>query len=209
MRNLISIVTAAALITGVLTLALALALCAVTGWPVVYAFIAGAGAALFTWLVLLNRTADALEAVNHIRKPPPPPHDPTPKNATVNLRIHEGDEYLTGQFLDIPVSQSVLAALAGHALRGDTLSTSAITGYGISRRTWEAVRDKFVRAGLLAWRGDRRGGVVVTSRGQRVFERLATPYSHHSPTGADALHPLQNADETWHTRGAQERRKYD
>ena len=192
MRNLIMleiVITLAAAVTGVFVLLLALALARVCGWPNAYAFIAAAGAALFSWLAWSSRAADIIERVNAPapRKPLPPPHDPTPKNATVNLRIHEGDEFLSGQFLDIPVSQSVLAALAGHALRGDTLSTSAITGYGISRRTWEATRDKFVRAGLLTWRdGNRQAGVVVTSRGQRVFERLATPYSHHSPTDRSA-----------------------
>jgi hypothetical protein len=184
LRLAVVIPLAAASITGVFVLALALALAAWRGWPSVYAFIAAGAAALLSWLIWYARFA---EVVAHRIAPdlhpaqPQPPQDMTPKE--INLRIHEErGEFLQGTFLDrLPVGADTLAALATQAISGQSLTTSAVTAGGISRANWELLRDRFINAGLLQWRGgNRQYGVETTPRGRVVFSRLAnhTPPSH-------------------------------
>jgi len=182
------LVTLAAGVTGGFVLLLALALARVCGWPTSYAYIAAAGAALFSWLAWSSRAADILEHLTGAARKPPT----TPKNATVDLRIHEErGEYLVGTFLDrLPVSDDGLAALAGMVLSGQSLTTSVMTAGGLSRANWELLRDRFISAGLMQWRGGNRNfGVEITGRGMRVFSRLASPMPcpPYSPTGSDAL----------------------
>jgi hypothetical protein len=177
------VITLAALVTGCFVYVLALALASVCGWPVGYAWIAGAGAALFSWLVWSSRAADILEHLTGSQRRKPP-QDTSPKE--INLRIHEErGEYLEGTFLDsLPVSDNGLATLADLVVSGQSLTTSAMTGSGLDRRTWEALRDRFISAGLLTWRsGSRVHGCEVTSRGMVVFKRLASPTPHRDDRG--------------------------
>ena len=179
------VITLAALVTGCFVLLLALALARVCGWPVSYAYIAAAGAALFSWLAWSARVADILEHLTGAARKPP--QDTSPKNATVNLRIHEErGEYLEGTFLNrLPGGENVLTALANLVISGRSLTTSQVCASGLlGRADWEELRDRFVFAGLLKWRGGNRAhGCEVTPRGLAVFRRMAAP---HSPTGADA-----------------------
>jgi hypothetical protein len=184
MRNILLlefILFLAAVLTGGLVLLLGLALASVTGWPVSYALIAAAAAALFAWIVWSSRAAEILEHLSGAdqRKPTRPAKDKAPKE--INLRIHAETPggFLEGVFLDrLPICEANLVELAHLVVNGQSLTTSAMTGSGISRATWEILRDRLLSAGLLAWRpGSRSQGCQVTSRGMAVFRRMAA----HTP----------------------------
>jgi len=132
--------------------------------------------ALLAWLGWSARLGAALEyrIAPGLAKPAPM----AAKNQTLDLRIHEEKgEYLEGRFMHLPVSESALAALAGMVLAGGSLTTSQVCASGLLNRAhWESLRDRFVAAGLLEWRGgNRQYGVTCTSRGMSVFKRLASP----------------------------------
>lgn len=177
-RLAIIIPAAAALITGALVGALTLALAAWQGWPMLYGLLAAAVTALLSWLAWSARYAEIIEhrIAPDLHKAQPQP-DKTPKE--INLRIHEvKGEYLEGAYLHrLPVSEQALAALANQVISGQSLTTSQITGSGLlSRPDWEGLRDRFISAGLLTWRGgNRQYGVEITQRGRAVFQRLAQP----------------------------------
>jgi len=178
LRLAVIIPLAAALVTGALCGLLVLALCFWRGWPSIWAAIGGAGAALLSWLGWSARFADLVE----YRLAPPRPRPVPIREAepqTINLHIHREDEggYTEGAFLDrLPVSENSLADLANLVVSGQSLTTSAMTASGLDRPTWEALRDRFISAGLLAWRsGSRVHGCEVTSRGLVIFRRLAAP----------------------------------
>lgn len=180
LRRTVIIPLAAVVITGALTGFLLLALCAWQSWPAIWAAIAGAAAALLSWYGWSARFAQILE---YQLAPGLPKSQPVPiqaKAQTVNLHIHREDEggYLEGAFLDrLPVSDAGLASLANLVVSGQSLTTSQITASGLlDRPTWEALRDRFISAGLLAWRaGSRAHGCEVTNRGLVIFRRLADP----------------------------------
>jgi hypothetical protein len=179
LRLAVIIPLAVALVTGCLVGLVVLTLAAWRGWPSVYGFIAAAGSALVSWLAWSARFAELVE----YRMAPSKPkaalrHDGGPQ--TVNLHIHDDTNgYPSGSFLDrLPVSDAGLADLADLIISGRSLTTSAMTRPGgpLDRPTWEALRDRLVSAGLLAWRGvNRQFGVEVTHRGMIVFSRLAEP----------------------------------
>lgn len=173
----------AAVTTGGFVWLLALALARVCGWPAEYALIAGAGAALLSWLAWSSRAADILERLTGADRRKP--QQTRPKE--INLRIHEekGD-YLEGTFLNrLPVGAETLFDLANQVINGQSLTTSAMTGNGIDRATWETLRDRLIASGLLAWRGGNRSqGVEVTARGMAVFRRMAAPTSPSTPPPA-------------------------
>jgi len=174
----------AALVTGALSGALVLALAAWRGWAPVYALVAGSLAALLSWLVWSARFAALLE---YQIAPDRQLDQSTQKDSpTVNLRIHREDEggYLEGTFLDrLPVGDRALSNLARQVVAGQSLTTTAMTGSGLSRTQWEVLRDRFVSAGLLSWRsGNRAHGCEVTARGMLIFRRLADPESPTPPS---------------------------
>jgi len=169
----------AGLVTGAFVASFALALCAWFGKPAAWAAIAGAGAGLLAWLGWSARMAAILE---YRLAPGQPRIQATPTQAdpqTVNLHIHSEDAggYIEGAFVDgLPISSAGLATLANLVVSGQSLTTSAMTNSGLDRPTWEALRDRFINAGLLAWRsGNRLHGCEVTGRGLVIFRRLATP----------------------------------
>jgi len=164
----------AALATGFLGGLLVLVLAAWRGWPWVYGYIAGVGITFISWLGWSKRFAELIEYTLA-----PDLHqdkistDQAPQ--TINLRIHENKgEYQDGTFLDrLPVRDDELASLANHVISGQSLTTSAVTGMGFDRRTWESLRDRFISAGLLSWRGGTRvHGCEVTSKGLAVFRQM-------------------------------------
>jgi len=178
---------AAALVTGAFCGLFAFALCAWQAWPASWAAIASAGSALLSWLAWSARFAQILE---YQLAPGLPKIQATPTQAdpqTVNLHIHSEDAggYIEGAFLDqLPVSESSLATLANLVVSGQSLTTSAMTNSGLDRPTWEALRDRFISAGLLAWRsGNRLHGCEVTGRGLVIFRRLAAPTPHRDERG--------------------------
>jgi hypothetical protein len=181
-QNTILIPAAAALITGALAGCLCLALGALASWPLAWSAIVAAGSALASWFGWSARFARIVEyrlAPGLPQLPPAPMMDPR----TLNLHIHREDEagIVEGAFLDrLPVNEQGLAALAGLVLSGGSLTTSQITAGGLmTRSAWEALRDRFVSAGLLQWRGgNRQFGVELTARGWSVFRRLAVPYPY-------------------------------
>ncbi len=179
MQRTVIIPTCAALVTGALVGLLVLALAAWLRWPAAWAGIAGAGAALLSWFAWSGRMVAILE--HRIAPGLASAARMTANPQTVDLRIHEErGAYLEGTFLDrLPVNEQTLAALAGMVLAGGSLTTSQITASGLlSRPTWEALRDRFISAGLLSWRsGNRQYGVIITPRGWAVFRRLADPGS--------------------------------
>lgn len=170
LRLAIIIPLLAAVITGALVLALALAVAAWQRWPGMYALIGAAGAALLSWFAWAGRMAQILE----YRLAPGLPKPTQAKEQTLNLRIHEAQ---SGVFLDLPVNEQALAALAGMVLSGQSLTTSQVCASGfLTRASWEGLRDRFVSAGLLSWRGGaRQWGVEITPRGWAIFKRLADP----------------------------------
>jgi hypothetical protein len=182
---------AAALITGAFCLLLVLTLGAWFDWPAAWAGIAGAGAAFLTWCGWSARMAHVLEyrLAPDLPKTQAAPGQAAPR--TINLHIHSEDEngYPEGAFLDrLPISDSRLAELATLAISGRSLTTSQITAGGVlDRPTWEVLRDRFISAGLLAWRsGSRTHGCEVTGRGLVVFRRLAAarrPTPYHKEIG--------------------------
>lgn len=180
LRRTVIIPLAAAVITGALAGLLLLALCVWQNWPVIWVAIGAAALALLSWYGWSARFAQILE---YQLAPGLPKAQPAPSQAkaqTVNLHIHQEDEggYLEGAFLDrLPVSDAGLAALANLVISGQSLTTSQITASGLlDRPTWEVLRDRFISAGLLAWRsGSRAHGCEVTGRGMTIFRRLADP----------------------------------
>lgn len=188
LRLTILIPATAALVTGVLFGLLVLALAAWLDWPVIWAAIAGAGAGLLAWLGWSARMAAILEyqlAPGLPKTQAALTQDAGPK--TINLHIHREDEggVIEGAFLDrLPVSNAGLANLANLVISGQSLTTSAMTASGLDRPTWEALRDRFISAGLLAWRsGNRQFGVEITHRGMIVFRQLAAPTPHRDERG--------------------------
>jgi hypothetical protein len=179
LRLAVIIPLAAALVTGSLVGLVMLTLAAWQRWPSVYAYIAAAGSALVSWLAWSARFVELVE----YRLAPSRPKaalSQDPGAQTVNLHIHDDtDGYPSGSFLDrLPVSDAGLTDLANLIISGRSLTTSAMTRPGgpLDRPTWEALRDRLVNAGLLAWRsGIRQYGVEVTHRGMIVFSRLAEP----------------------------------
>lgn len=182
-RQTVFIPLAAGLVSGLFVLVFAAALCAWRGWPGIWAAIAGAGAALASWFAWSGRMAAILEHRAGLAKVP----IQTAKTQTVDLHIHETDAggYASGAFLDgLRANEQTLGALAGMVLSGGSLTTSQVCASGLlTRASWEALRDRFIAAGLLSWRGGNRAhGCELTPRGWRVFARLAPP----PPTGASA-----------------------
>jgi hypothetical protein len=182
LRRTVLIPLAAALITGILVAVLALSLGTWLSWPPIWAGIAGAGAALMAWLAWSARFANILQHqlapdLEEAAVVAPGPMGPQ----TITLRIDQENEggYVEGAFLDrLPVSDIELARLAERVVAGGSLTTSAMAGPGRSmdRPTWEILRDRFITAGLLRWRGATRAhGCEVTLRGMKVFQRLASP----------------------------------
>ena len=168
---------AAAIVTGCLFGLLVCALGAWRGWPALYGFIAAAAAAFITWLGWSARVASLVEYTIVPDKPKATPTQDTGPQ-TINLHVHREDEsgnVIEGAFVDsLPISGEGLARLAELVISGQSLTTSAMTATGISRAAWESLRDRFIRAGLLEWRGGTRvHGVECTVRGLTIFRRLA------------------------------------
>jgi len=183
LRRTVFIPLGLAMATGGLCGLLLLALAAWRGWPVAWAAIGSAAAALLSWLAWSARFASALEY--KIAPGLPKIHTALTHEAgaqTVNLHIHklDPDGYNEGVFLDrLPVSASSLAALANRAITGQSLTTAAMSEI-LDRPSWEALRDRFISAGLLTWRaGSRAHGCEVTARGVTIFRRLAAPTTPH------------------------------
>jgi len=192
-RLAIAIPAAAALVTGALVFVLVCALAAWRGWPVVYAPITAAAAALVSWLVWSARFANLVEYRLAPNRPKAVP-DITP--GTVNLHIHRVDDtgnVIEGAFVDdLPISGDRLSRLAALVVNGASLTTSGMMAGGLTRSQWENVRDRLLKAGLLEWRGSRSHGCEPTERGMRVFSKLAdipratTPTPHPGGSRLDA-----------------------
>ena len=168
-------------VTGLLCGGLAWMLCALIGWPVMLAAILGGGATLTQWLLHVARyqltaarKTGELETITSYTLPAAsePP-------ATIDLHLTQEDTggYMSGEFLDrLPVSDTDLATLAALALSGRSLTTAAMSKPAgpFERAAWEVLRDRFIQAELLAWRGNnRKNGLEMTGKGKVVFGRLA------------------------------------
>lgn len=177
LRLAIIIPLCASIATGLFSGLLVLTLAVWRGWPVVYAFIVAAALAFISWLSWSSRFAYLIE-YKLARDLHQVQAQQTAIPPTVNLHINREDEggYIEGAFLDrLPVGADTLATLADQVISGQPLTTSSMISNGLDRRTWEILRDRFVSAGLLAWRGGSRfHGCYVTGKGLAVFRRMAS-----------------------------------
>lgn len=193
LRRIVFVPLAAAAITGALSGLFVLIICAWRGWPAVWAALAAPAVALYAWLawsakvtrILEYRLAPGLPRIQAAS--PARAMTQTAMDQTVDLRIHREDEggYLQGTFLyHLPGGEKALAALANLVISGQSLTTSQVCASGLlGRADWEQLRDRFVFAGLLRWRGGNRAhGCEVTGRGLAVFRRLADPTRKTPPT---------------------------
>jgi hypothetical protein len=166
-------------ITAVIVGGLGWLVCYLTRWPWQAAAILALVVLLGSWLSRVmwwsRLTARALTGEAEAFEPA----ELQPEPQTINLHISQETEggYLEGAFLDrLPVDDDTLAELASDVINGRSLTTASITRPGgpLDRASWELLRDRFISAGLLAWRsGSRAHGCEVTSKGLAVFKRLA------------------------------------
>src|SRR3972149_8336418 len=127
-----------ALVTGSFAGFVVLAMATLRGWPVAYALVTAAGAALASWLFGSARFAALVESAIAPDRPKPAPfRDPGPQ--TGNLHIHKRDDddnIIDGEFVDnLPLSAEGLQRLAELVVSGASLTTSAITACGVSPPT--------------------------------------------------------------------------
>lgn len=153
------------------------AVCAWRGWSMWYILPGACLAALLSWLGFFRSRWMAIqEAVLLPGSGFQPTFEPEPER--VRIEVIEPGEYQAGEYLDLPVDGERLRELAAGIVRGDGLTVhrwSGGVGATFTRSEYERLRARLLAAGLIRWGGDsHQAGMVVTSRGKRVFQELAS-----------------------------------
>lgn len=164
---------ASSLFTGTLVILVALAGCLALTLPPSLALLAGAAAALITWLGFRERWMHIIEGYLN-----PQPMVVQPDPIRVQL-VQDHDGFQEGQFIDLPVTPEQLHQLAQGLAAGTPFSLAAWSGQGktFSRNEYETVRAELLKRGLARWSNARarQQGLELTPAGRAVFKHLVAP----------------------------------
>jgi hypothetical protein len=112
-----------------------------------------------------------------------------PKTVRIELTYQDINGRTKRQsYLNLPISESQLDALAGGLTNGVALAQSAWIGKGkpLSRGEFDTVRDMLIMYGLAVWVNPdaRAQGCVLTNAGKAVMRRIAGNTTPPPPGGA-------------------------
>jgi len=163
-----------ALLTGILTGGVTLAISTLAGWKQAQAIAAAAAtiAALIAWLALLRGWRLIVASQAGVELNPPPLAPDEPRSTLLEMSINDG---ATLRYAELPASFEQLRALAAGVLGGATLSESVWTPGLFTRSEFAKVKAALVRRGLAENRSrDPARGIQLTRAGEAAFSWLAT-----------------------------------
>ncbi len=164
--------------------------------PWVFGLIGGVAAIFVAWLSLLGRWLSWIEALLGVDLNRDGVISRNLSDERLRVAVLDRDG-TRGVFLDLPIDEGRMIALADGLMRGKSLSESSWIGsQGIfSRSEFYALRDELIKRGLLRWVNPRAHsqGVELTPGGRALVRHFASISASPPRQLVDAL-PAHNRE---------------